>query len=54
MQIDLHEFLSRLTGAVTLALVPVLLTTFLTLPGTLHHHVGHAVIDPNAPLAHMT
>jgi hypothetical protein len=54
MQIDLHEFLSRLARTVAMALVPVLLTAFLTMPATLHHHVGQPAIDPNAPPAHMT
>ena len=54
MQIDLHLFMSRLAGAIALALVPVVLTAFLTMPAALHHLVGDPAIDPNAPLVHMT
>ena len=54
MQIDLHEFLSRLAGAVALSLVPVLLIAFLTMPSTFHHHAANQPVDPNAPVAHMT
>jgi len=54
MQTDLHEFLSRLTGAVAMTLVPVVLVAFLTMPSTLHRHADGHAIDPNAPVVHMT
>jgi hypothetical protein len=54
MQSDLHDFLSRLAGAVALALVPVALTAFLTMPSTFHHQAASHPIDSNAPVEHMT
>lgn len=54
MQTDLREFLSRLAGAVALSLVPVVLTAFLTMPPTFHHHAANQPIDPNASVEHMT
>jgi hypothetical protein len=54
MQTDLHEFLSRLGGAVVMALVPVVLTAFLTMPSSLHRHTADHPAEPNAPVAHMT
>jgi hypothetical protein len=54
MHTDLHEFLSRLAGAVAMSLVPVVLAAFLTMPSTLHRHASDLPIDPNAPVAHMT
>lgn len=54
LQTDLHEFLSRLAGAVALSLAPVVLTALLVMPSTFHHHAANQPIDPNAPVAHMT
>ena len=54
MQVDLHEFLSRLTGTVVMTLAPVVFIAFLSLPSSLHHHFGSDLIEPNAPVAHMT
>jgi hypothetical protein len=54
MQNDLHEFLARLAGTVAMTLLPVLLIAMLSMPSSLHHHVGNPPIEPNAPVAHMT
>ena len=54
MQVDLREFLSRLAGAVAAALVPVVFMAFLSMPFSLHHHLGNQPNDPGAPIAHMT
>lgn len=54
MQTDLHDFLARLAGAVTMTLVPVVVIAFLTLPSTLHRPAVDHPVDRNAPLAHMT
>jgi len=54
MQTELHDFLARLAGAVTMTLVPVVLIAFLTMPSSLHRPAADRPIDPNAPVMHMT
>jgi hypothetical protein len=54
MQNDLHDFLAHLAGTVAMTLIPVALVAFLSMPASLHHHLGHQPIDLNAPVAHMT
>lgn len=54
MQVDLREFLSRLAGAVALTLLPVVFIALLSMPSSLHHHLGDQPNDRNAPFAHMT
>lgn len=55
MSLELRHFLSHLGGVVTLALMPVVFTAFVTLPATFHHHRG-AALPPGHVLAtgHMT
>lgn len=53
MHTELQTLLTRLAGAVALALVPVVLATVLTVPSSLHHLAGNPPVDPNAPAAHM-
>lgn len=53
MHTGLRSLLTRLAGAVALALVPVVLATVLTVPSSLHHLAGNPPVDPNAPAAHM-
>jgi hypothetical protein len=53
MHTELQTLLTRLAGAVALALVPVVLATVLTVPPSLHHLAGNPPVDPNAPAAHM-
>ena len=54
MHTELHDFLARLIGAVALALVPVILTAFLTLPMSLNRHPGEAPAVPAAQPMHLT
>ena len=54
MQIDLREFLARLAGAVAMTLIPVVFIAFLSMPSSLHHHLGNQPNDLNAPAVHMT
>lgn len=53
MQVDLRELLSRLVAVVALTLIPVVFIAFLSVPSSLHHHVGNPPNDRNAPVAHM-
>lgn len=53
MHPELHRFVSRFIGTVVLALVPVVLTAFVSMPLNLHRHPGEPVA-PDAPARHMT
>ena len=54
MHAELRHFLLRLTGVVGLALVPVILTAFLSLPLSLGRHPGEAPALEEVQLRHMT
>jgi hypothetical protein len=54
MQTDLHEFLAQLAGAVAMALVPVVLVAFLSIPLSLNRHPGEAAAPAVALPQHMT
>lgn len=51
MQADLRTFLSQLAGTIAMALVPVVLIAFMSMPMALQRHPGEAAA---APAAHMT
>jgi len=34
--------------------IPAVLTAFVSMPSSLHHHVGSQPNDPKAPVAHMS
>ncbi|HEX5634850.1 MAG TPA: hypothetical protein VFX50_16515 [Gemmatimonadales bacterium] len=53
MHAELHRFLSHLAGTVALALAPVVLTAFVSLPMSLNHHPGEAP-PADRPPQHMT
>jgi hypothetical protein len=40
MQTDLHDFLARIARTIAMTLVPVALIAFVTMPASLHHHIG--------------
>ena len=40
MQTDLHDFLAHFARTVAMTLVPVALIAFVTMPASLHHHIG--------------
>jgi hypothetical protein len=40
MQTDLHDFLARIARTIAMTLVPVAFIAFVTLPASLHHHIG--------------
>jgi hypothetical protein len=40
MQNDLHDFLAHLARTIAMTLAPVALIAFLTMPASLHHHIG--------------
>ena len=54
MTTDLHDFLTRIARTFLMALIPVALAAFVTLPASLHHHIGDpAKVAQPAP-QHMT
>jgi len=48
------RFLARLAGTVAMTLIPRVFIAFLSMPSSLHHHLGNPPNDPNASVAHMT
>ncbi len=40
MQTDLHDFLARLARTISMTLLPVALIALVTMPASLHHHIG--------------
>ena len=42
MQTELHDFLAQLFRTTVMTLVPVAFIAFVTLPASLHHHIGAA------------
>ena len=54
MQTDLHDFLVRITRTIAMTLVPVALIAFVTMPASLHHHIGTSVNVVEVPPQHMT
>lgn len=54
MQVDLREFLARFVGTVAATLVPVALIVFITMPASLHHHIGTLAPGADAVAQHMT
>ena len=54
MQADLHDFLARIARTIAMTLVPVAFIAFITMPASLHHHIGKpGDVVENAP-QHMT
>ncbi|MCL4698396.1 MAG: hypothetical protein HUU30_17205 [Burkholderiaceae bacterium] len=53
MQADLRQLLARLIGTIALALVPVVFTSFVTMPLSLSRHPGEAS-QLNTTARHMT
>lgn len=54
MQTDLHDFLARLARTIAMTLVPVALIAFVTMPASLHHHIGTPASVVGAAPQHMT
>jgi hypothetical protein len=54
MQTDLHDFLARLARTIAMTLVPVVLIAFVTMPASLHHHIGTPANGVAASPRHMT
>jgi hypothetical protein len=54
MQVDLHNFLNRLVPTIVLTLIPVAMIAFLTMPASLHHHIGAAPTAAHVAPQHMT
>ena len=40
MQAELHDFLTRIARTIAMTLAPVAFITFVTMPASLHHHIG--------------
>jgi hypothetical protein len=54
MQADLQDFLASLARTIAMTLVPVAFIAFVTMPASLHHHIGmFAKVVEVAP-RHMT
>lgn len=54
MQIDLHDFLARIARTIAMTLVPVVFIAFITMPASLHHHVGTVANVAETAPQHMT
>ncbi len=54
MNAHLRDFLARFAGVVVMTLVPVVLTTFLSMPMSLGRHPGEPLPGMQAPVRHMT
>ena len=54
MQPDLRDFLASLFRTIVMTLVPVALIAFLTMPSSLHHHIGTRGNVIEAAPQHMT
>lgn len=54
MHTELRRFLTQLIGVVAISLVPVVLTTFLTMPWSLGRHPGESAPPGTVELRHMT
>jgi hypothetical protein len=54
MQIDLHDFLARIVGTIAMTLAPVVFIAFVTMPASLHHHIGTSANVVEAWPQHMT
>jgi hypothetical protein len=54
MQTDLHDFLARMARAITMTLVPVAFIAFVTMPASLHHHIGKPTTVVEIAPQHMT
>jgi hypothetical protein len=51
---ELHRFVTRLIGVVAITLVPVVFTTFMSMPLSLNRHPGEAAPTGTALPRHMT
>jgi hypothetical protein len=54
MHSDLQDFLTRITRTIVMSLVPVALVAFVTMPASLHHHIGAPANAVWAAPLHMT
>ena len=54
MDNDLRHFLARLLGVVAMALLPVVLTAFISMPLSLGRHPGEPAPQGEAASRHMT
>ena len=54
MQADLHNFLARIATTIAMTLVPVAFIVFVTMPASLHHHIGTAANVVDIAPQHMT
>jgi hypothetical protein len=54
MQTDLHDFPSRIVGTIIMTLIPVLMVAFITMPASLHHHIGVSAQSAQTAPQHMT
>jgi hypothetical protein len=54
MQTDLQDFLARIARTILMTLIPVALVAFVTMPASLHHHIGSPTPMQDTVPQHMT
>jgi hypothetical protein len=54
MQTDLHDFLARIARTIAMTLLPVAFIAFVTMPASLHHHIGTPANMVEVAPQHMT
>ena len=54
MPTDLNDFLARIARTIAMTLLPVAFITFVTLPASLHHHIGTPANGVEVAPEHMT
>jgi hypothetical protein len=54
MQKDLQNFLVLIVRTITMSLIPMVFIAFVTLPASLHHHIGTPDMAVETTPAHMS
>ena len=54
MQTDLHDFVARIARTIAMTLIPVAFIAFVTMPASLHHHIGTPANLMQVAPQHMT
>lgn len=54
MQKDLQNFLVRIVKTITMTIFPVMFIAFITLPASLHHHIGTPDMSVEPTPQHMS
>ena len=54
MQTDLHDFMVRIARTIAMTLIPVAFIAFVTMPASLHHHIGTSANPVDVAPQHMS